>query len=382
MNRLATMIEARILEREKELEPIRPAWDALAVQLGMPYAAPAWMLAWWHHAAPPGAAMRVVTVSEADRLLAIAPLFATGGEGRSAHYQLLSSRLAVPTPILVDPERADEAVPALAAAINRAQPKPALLRIEGSRGMHALTTDPIIAAWPGLPPKAQRTEAVAMPIVVIEGRSYEEWLDAKKSKFRHEAKRRRRKLEEAGGSFRLAELGEAEEAIDTFMRLHGARWEQRGGSAALVPGVREMLAEAAAEMLPSGRLRIHLLELEGRTIAVQILVAAGPEVIGWSGGFDEGAKALAPAVQLTLEAVREAAGRGEQRFNLGPGGQQYKERLADARDEMAVVKVMPRGASYPRTRLRIASEQARAELLPRLRARLGGALRRESRDAA
>ncbi|HVY78143.1 MAG TPA: GNAT family N-acetyltransferase [Solirubrobacterales bacterium] len=376
MARLAAVVEARILEREEQLEPLREQWDELAVRLGMPYAAPAWMLAWWHHAAPAGAAMRVVTVGDGERLLGIAPLFANGGEGRSAHYQLLSSRLAPPAPVLVDPEHAAEAIPALAGAIGRARPKPALLRIEGSREMHALTTEQLVAAWPGIRPEAQRTEVVPMPMVRIEGRSYEEWLGEKRSKFRHEAKRRRRKLEEAGGSFRLATLDDAEEAIDAFMRLHGARWQLRGGSTALVPGVREMLAEAAAAMLPSGRLRVHLLELEGKTIAVQIIVAAGPEAIGWSGGFDEATKSLAPAVQLTLEAIAEAAKHGNARFNLGPGGQAYKERLADERDEMAVVKLVPRGAAYPRTKLRMASEQARADLLPRLRAKL----RRGGRD--
>ncbi len=370
MARLAPMVEARILEQESQLAAIREQWDGLAVGLGMPYASPAWMLAWWHHAAPEGAVMRVVTVSDGEQLLGIAPFFAASGEQRSAHYQLMSSRLAPPAPILVDPDRAAETVPALAKALSQAAPKPALLRIEGSVDMHALTTDAIAAAWPGIRPQAQRTEVVPMPMVVIEGRSYDEWLGEKRSKFRQEAKRRRRKLEEAGGSFRLATAADVESAIDDFMRLHGARWQTRGGSTALVPGVREMLAEAAAEMLPSGRLRIHLLELEGQVIAVQILVAAGAEVIGWSGGFDEAAKGLAPAVQLTLEAIGEAAKQGDARFNLGPGGQAYKQRLADSSDEMAVVKLVPRGAAYPRTKLRMASERARADLLPRLRAKL------------
>jgi CelD/BcsL family acetyltransferase involved in cellulose biosynthesis len=364
------MAEARILEQESQLAGVREQWDELAVRLGMPYAAPAWMLAWWRHAAPAGAVMRVVTVSDGEQLLGIAPFFAASGEERSAHYQLMSSRLAPPAPILVDPDRAAETVPALAKALSQATPKPSLLRIEGSKDMHALITDPIAAAWPGIRPEAQRTEVLPMPLVVIEGRSYEEWLAGKRGKFRQEANRRQRRLEDAGGSFRMATPADAESAIDDFMRLHGARWQTRGGSTALVPGVREMLAEAAAEMLPSGRLRIYLLELEGRVVAVQILLAAGEEVIGWSGGFDESAKRLAPAMQLILRSIADVAERGEARLNLGPGGQAYKERLADSSDEMAVVKLVPRGAAYPRTKLRMASEQARADLLPRLRAKL------------
>ena len=42
------------------LERIRDGWDALAAELGRPFSSPAWTLAWWRHAAPSGAELRVI----------------------------------------------------------------------------------------------------------------------------------------------------------------------------------------------------------------------------------------------------------------------------------------------------------------------------------
>lgn len=369
-------LEVQILERESELVAIEEAWDQLAVEASNPYAAPAWVLAWWRHVAPEGAAPRAIAVREGERLLGLAPLWVADGDAPRAHYEVMCARLATPASLLVDPQRAGEVASRLAEAIASIRPRPSLLRFEGSSRAHATVTERMIAAWPGLRPEVQQARSDPMPLVSLDGRDYEEWLAAKRSKFRQEARRRRRRLEEAGASFRLAEPGNVTPAIDAFIDLHGARWAGRGGSTALPPGIREMLTAAADSMLPQGRLRIYLLEREGRIIAVQILVAAGAEVIGWSGGFDEREKGLAPSMQLILHAIADAARRGEARLNLGPGAQHYKDQLADTHDEMDVIKVIPRGAAYARTKLNLAAAKARSETLPRI---LGGAKRRLAR---
>ncbi len=368
-------LNVQILEREADLEAIRDPWDRLAVKMARPYAAPAWMLAWWRHVCPDHAALRAIAVSQGDRLLGIAPFWVADGERRHSHYDVLSSRLATPAPLLVDFERAEEVAPLLARALAGARPRPSLVRLEGRSSTHKQVTERLVRSWPGLRPEVQEARSVPMPMVSLAGRGYEEWLGQRKSKFRQEARRRRRRLDDAGARFRLAGPNDVERAIDAYVELHGARWRDRGGSTALPAGIRAMLADAATELLPRERLRMFLLEREERVIAVQVLVAAGVEVAGWSGGFDEREKGHSPSLQLVLHAIADAAGRGEERVNLGPGSQSYKDQLADDRDEMDVIKVIPRGLTYPRTKLQLASAKARAETLPRL---LGGVRRRVS----
>src|SRR5207237_381865 len=56
-----------------------------------PYCAPAWMLAWWRHAAPRRAALRVILVRRGDELLGVAPFFVDRGYGGLARYRFLAA---------------------------------------------------------------------------------------------------------------------------------------------------------------------------------------------------------------------------------------------------------------------------------------------------
>ncbi len=371
-------LSVEILDDESQLDSIVGQWDALAIESGNPYCAPAWMLAWWRNVRGPEAALRAVCVHEGDRLLGLAPLWVADGSEQRAHYEVLTARLSPPATPLVSTGREADVVAAMAKGLAAATPKLSLLRLEG-RHADAVLSERLLSAWPGLRPGVHTVPAVPMPIVAVAGRSYEEWLGTKSSKFRQEARRLRRRLDDAGARFSLVGPADLDRALDAFENLHGGRWSERGGSTALVPGWRQMLAEAY-ESLPEQRLRIFTLELEGRIVAVQILVAAGGEVAGWSGGFDDAAKKFSPAIQLTLHTIEDTAERGEDHLNLGPGGQSYKARLADAEDAMSVMKIIPRGRSYPRIKLRLVVQETKERVGERLGERRKRSLRRRRQD--
>jgi CelD/BcsL family acetyltransferase involved in cellulose biosynthesis len=71
-----------------------------------------------------------------------------------------------------------------------------------------------------------------------------------------------------------------------LLELHAGRWRDRGGSRALIPGLRAMLDEAAARMLPEERMRLLTVTADGRTVAATMVLGAGEEAVGWLGGFD------------------------------------------------------------------------------------------------
>ena len=73
---------------------------------------------------------------------------------------------------------------------------------------------------------------------------FETWLAGRSTKFRGETRRYRRRLEEAGAEFRTVGAAERGPALDALLALHERRWRDRGGSQAMIPGLREMLDEA------------------------------------------------------------------------------------------------------------------------------------------
>jgi CelD/BcsL family acetyltransferase involved in cellulose biosynthesis len=358
-----------IVEDDQEVAALAPGWDRIAVAASRPFCAPGWALAWWRHAAPAGAKLRLVAVHDGEELIGVGPFFVVRGR-----YETLSAHLSPPAGPIAVPDREAEVGAAIAAALAEASPRPAPLRLEDQLG-DRIVTGHILGAWPSRSPWVLEAPPVPLPAVVFAGLDFDGWLATKSSKFRQETRRLRRRLDDAGGVFRLVDAAGLDTAIDAFVELNGARWEGHGGSNAVIPGLREMLVDAAAELLPSGRLRIYVAEVEGRIIAVNILVAAGTEVCGWNSGFDPAWGKFSPSLLLTLHAVAEAIGRGEERMGLGPGAGAYKLRMADREDEIGVLTVVPKGRGYLLTRSRLLGLQTRAALSRRLSPEAKGRLR-------
>jgi CelD/BcsL family acetyltransferase involved in cellulose biosynthesis len=358
-------VHAAVIDDDAGLEAIRGAWDELAVRAGKPLSAPGWVLPWWRHAAPEGAVARVVAISDDDRLVAVAPLFCARGGKRRATYEVMSASLAPPASLLVDRDAGREAVGELARALEALEPKPLALRFWDRTGAAGLAGD-LASAGTGRDCWLHLAPSTPLPAIALGSLDYEEWLAKMSSKFRQESRRRNRRLEDAGGRFFLAGAEDVGRIIDAFVELHGSRWEDRGGSNALVPGLKAMLADAAAELLPSDRLRLYGIEMDGRLIAINILLAAGDQVSGWNSGFDAEWGRYSPSLQLTLFAVADCAEKGARRISLGPGRMSYKARLADEEEEIAMATVVPRGGGYSLARLRLSPMQLQGAVSRRL----------------
>jgi CelD/BcsL family acetyltransferase involved in cellulose biosynthesis len=372
-------VTAEIFDDARRLEPLRESWDALAVAAGRPFCAPGWALAWWRHASPKAAALRVVAVRDGGELVGIAPLWADSDESRGARYRLLAGRLSAPVGPLAAEGREREVAAATAEALAAASPRPWAIVFEG-QPVDRDWAGELAGAWPGRGPWRHATPPVASPTVDLSPADYESWLATKTGNFRQQARRFRRRLDKEGATFRVAGPGEIERAVSAFVDLHGARWSERGGSNALVDGLAPMLLDAAGELAPLGRFRAVTIEIDGTVVSAQLLVAAGGEVSYWNGGFDERWERHKPAQQTLLFAIADAIERGDRRIDLGPGAQDYKRRLADGEDAVDTVTVVPRGTAYPLGRARLAPYQARwavsRRLTPDVKRRLRGLLRR------
>ena len=370
-------LATEVIEDGDRLEELRDGWDELAVSCGRPFSSPAWMLAWWRHARPAGARLRAVAAFDGDRLAGIAPIWLTPPTLGRCEQRLLAARLAAPATPLAAPGEEEQVAAALAPAI-AAAPGAGTIRLEGQSGSPDWP-ERLAQAWPGRRPWVHSALPTPAPVVTLAGLDYESWLGGKSSKFRSEARRVRRRMEEAGARFSVAGAEDAESTLAAFVRLHEARWEARGGSNALIPGLPEMLRDVASELVPSGRLRLYRIEAGGETISVTIQLAAGGEVSSWSNGFDERWGEYSPAFQQLLHAIGDAMERGDRRLDLGPGVQHYKVRLSDTQTEVDTVTLVGRGAAYPLDRARLARYQLRWELSRRLTPETKRRLRRLAR---
>jgi len=375
-------LTCEVLDSLEGVEPAVPEWDALAVAAGRPYCAPAWMLSWWRHMAPEEAQLRVLCAREAGRLVGIAPFYTTRQGPASWCYRLLGSELASRIEPLAAPSHQAEVARKFVEALQDLDPRPGLIKLDFVE-QDSPWLELLSARWPGGAATVTHEEVVSAPTVALRGAAdVDGWLRSRSSNFRQQMRRARRGLEGEGAVFRIsADPDELERDLAEFKRLHNARWDWRGGSAAMVPGTDRMLAAAGRELLAQGRFRVASIEVGGAVIDSLLFVAAGREIAYWNGGFDDAWAKFAPSQVGLVEAVRTSLVDGYERLDLGPGDQRYKYRFSDGEDELTRVALLPPGARRLVTRLQLAPQAARRQISQRMSADQKAFIRRWLRIA-
>ena len=344
-----------VVEHVDELAPHLDAWDALAQAAGRPFCTPAWMLAWWQEGRSGDARLRVVLALDADgALVGVGPFFAQVAYGL-AEYRLLGAGFTHRIGPLAQAGRERAVAAALAAGLAAADPPPASVVFEG---IDAADPWPELVAerWPhrpGLRPRVRTDVTMDSPAIALDG-DYEAWMARRERKFRKEARRVARRLEEEGVRGRLATDADAVEAL---LRLHHARWEERGGSN--VGDEAQRVIGAAARALADDRLAVALLEGPDGPIAADLVLRAGDALGFWGGGFDPAWAKHAPGTQTMLLALEAGAASGARSADLGGGAHEYKWRLSDENRPLAWRTVFPLGRRYPLIRLRLAPKHLR-----------------------
>ena len=355
-----------MLRPEVVVEPARAwkvagAWDDLALRCSRPYAAPGWMLPWWEHLAPAGAQLCLALAWDGDDLAGVAPMHAVRRGGATWLRPLAWSTSHRVEP-LTRPGAEDAVGRALAAAL--ASTRPAVAALE------ALPDDSplprlLASGWPGGPARVVLGRMNEAPIVRAEPGAGGPWLDRQTRNLRSQIRRMGRRLEEAGARLERVEGAEAvRAALPDFARLHHARWAHRGGSAALRPPVERMLA-AAAGSLPSGRMWLWTIRHGEQVVASEIFLGAGDEAVYWLGGHDEAWSRFKPGLVTLAAAIEDAVDRGAARFDLGPGAQDYKLRLADDSMRLIWATLVPPGRAGAAAYAWLAAERVRRRVRER-----------------
>lgn len=126
---------------------------------------------------------------------------------------------------------------------------------------------------------------------------------------------KRRRKEWARQGRRLAERGRLEsrlaggsDGIERFLALEAKGWKGARGTALGVDAARLAFARAMlAAFAERGRLQIHELALDGKSIAAGLTLRAGSRAFYWKTAYDESYAENSPGVLLTLELSRRLA---------------------------------------------------------------------------
>jgi CelD/BcsL family acetyltransferase involved in cellulose biosynthesis len=382
------MANGKIFDTLERVEELIPEWDELAVALARPFCAPAWMLSWWRHVAPRRARLLVVAVREGDELIGVGPFFASPESFGLVRYRILGSETSYRVTPLARPGREREVASTIVDALVAAGPSPDVLSFEGIEP-DSPWPELFREVWPGhAPPWKYRVRTLPAPTVTLQGRSFDEWLSSRSSHFRKRARQYRRRLEEIGAEFKLAQSeNERERHLEAFARLHYQRWKSRGGSRALDQRIELMISDVAHRLPLGERFRLWSIEVEGQIISVKVIVAAGGEAGWWLTGFDEAWAKYRPSTQTGLAAIAQSCALREDRLDLGGGAQEYKYHFADGQDELEWIDLVPRGRWHLLNRARLApghaiwkaysvySERMPAAMQRRLEKPIGGAAR-------
>lgn len=376
MHRRAEVLAA-VLTEHGQLEAVRAQWDELAQAQAAPCSAPAWGLAWWRHAAPAGAQLRVIVARDGDAVAGIAPMYCHREQG-VVRYGFIGDQLASPVVPLVRDGAQAQVAAAIASELARCSPRPDVVAF-GNVPATSPWPDLLRAHWPGRGrPLVLRSERPTTPYIELDG-TYDQWVADQSRNFRQQLRRHRRRLEARGATFRMiTEAAELEDRIDDFARLHHARFEDRGGSAVLDRRVMQMLVEAGTDMLAGERFRLWVIEAEDKVISAHLLLAAGGRVTYWLGGFDDDWGGEQPALQTLAAALEHTFETGGAVFDLGPGLQDYKMRFTKQVDPgVDAVLVMP-GLRRAATLVRMLPPRLRHEAIRRARR----AVPQETKDSA
>ena len=238
---------------------------------------------------------------------------------------------------------AREAAEALAAALY-ADPSPLdLRRLRRADPAHALLIDALTARREtGSRTARVATVSVEEPAPSIDLRgiaTLDAHLERIDKKDRHEIRRKVRRGEAAGVT--VAAHAGTTWALDEFIRLHRARWGERGLFTATEAGARdERFMRALFASAPEGSILVLIAQnAELGAFAAGLYLRDAQGLRYWNAGGDAAARALSPGILLFVAGLERAIDEGKQVFDFLRGNESYKYEVGATDSDVLQVRV-------------------------------------------
>jgi CelD/BcsL family acetyltransferase involved in cellulose biosynthesis len=369
---------AEVITDPDRLGELEADWRSLAEQRGNAFLTPEWYRAWLRSYGGYADPAVVVVRAPAGEIQGIMPL-AQDRAGRRRSLRFGGSNLADHLhPVAARPE--EQAVAAVAGTRLGAE-------ISGWRAIVLDNVEVDAGWWRAMMSAAPVSLAAVcfrqttLPYLELPT-SWEAYLAGRSRNFRSQLGRKLRALEKSHEvSFRRSQAApELKGDLETFFRLHDARWESRGGSTSASERTRTFHADFSAAALERGWLRLWLMEVDGDTVAAWYGWRLGARYSYYLAGFDPRWSDASVGLLLLAHTVREAIEEGASEYDLLLGEEAYKQRFATATRPVETV-VLAR--SFHPTRMLAGAEaalwRAYRRLPPRIRERsqvVAGRIRR------
>ncbi len=276
---------AEVITDPHHLGEIEPDWRSLAERRGNAFLTPEWYFAWLRsygeHADP-----------------AVVTLRAPAGDLQGV-MPLVRDRAARPRSLRFGGANVADHLHPAAAAIEEEE---AVALAAGARlggeisGWSTIVLDNVDAdaGWWRAMMSAAPVSLVAfsyrettLPRIQLPA-SWETYLAGRSRNFRSQLGRKLRALERSHEvRFRRTQAAsELTSDLETFFRLHDARWESRGGSSSATERVRSFHADFAEAALERGWLRLWLMEVDGDSVAAWYGWRLGERYSYYLAGFE------------------------------------------------------------------------------------------------
>jgi CelD/BcsL family acetyltransferase involved in cellulose biosynthesis len=317
---------AEVITGAEGLGPILDPWRRLAESTGNPFITPDWYLV----------ALRTV---ERDAEPTVAVAYAADGtvQGVLPLLQTAHGPATFAATTYGDryqpaaaPGDEDEVVRLIAPALAEHLGGRAALDL-GRVDSEATWPESLAEAWPG------RRTVVAqpddrMPVLSLEGLSWDEYLASRSGQFRNQVKRKRRGLEREHEVElrRTTAADEVEGDLATLFALHESRWSEREGESSLADeDARALLIEFAKASFAAGWLRLFVLEVDGQPVAAWYGWRLGPRYSYYQAGFDPDWSRQSVGFLLLADTIREAIREGALTYDLLWGDEAFKARFTN-----------------------------------------------------
>jgi CelD/BcsL family acetyltransferase involved in cellulose biosynthesis len=324
-------LSASVVRTSSELAQLREEWTLLfrESRCSNAFLSFSWLSRWWAHFGKNHKLFVVTIRDQSGHLIALAPLYISRALStlRLRRLGLLGDGLVGSDylDVLVAADSATLALQSLAAFIRTHESEWDYVDFADTKRDSYVSTvlreefrkDDLVAA---------ASDSSRCPFAVLPA-SPEEYFSSLGPKLRKHLKYYLRALQKLGrvDFVTVAEGPELQKAFDDLFQLHNARILQRKDvSAFALPELADFHRAAVVDLASNGLARIHLLQLDGRTIAAIYLLHAGQAAFLYQSGIDPEYARFSVGSLLIRFAVEEAIRSGIHEFDFLRGDEGYK----------------------------------------------------------
>ncbi len=306
-----------VIQDVAQLRELTPVWKELAqtVPHATPFQLPEWQLTWWSHFG--SGQLHVMAFSVGSHLVGLMPGFLHDWEGR-CQWTLLGTGISDYTDPLIKTEGRSEALHLLQNHL--------IANSNWTRCVwQDLTADsPLIPLSPSPAFDVSISEDMPCSATCFTG-SFDQFWNSRSKDLRRNMRRYTERAEREG-NLELTVLEHADpRALETLIRLHGERWQERGDPGMIAAnGSAAFLCDVAAAFADLNMLRIFELTYKGKTAAIVMTFLYGDTIFSYTSAFDPTYDALGLGRNLLHGAFQYCFQNGIQTWNFLRGEEPYK----------------------------------------------------------